>query len=100
MSHKHLFQVKEDLVFLEAFDKAIQAGFVDGRPLHIADPEKSAFRVMTETEFEEKPIEEIQEILREKHIIVMDIQSAPLKFDAENLSTLWNLLAVTHIQGV
>lgn len=73
---------------------------MDGGPLHIADPEKSAFCVMTESEFEEKSIEEIVEIFRRKHIVVTDMRSAPLKFDTRGLSTLTALSTVIDMQGV
>ena len=94
-----LLQVKEDLEYLRAFDTAINARFVDGRPLHVADPEKSAFLVMTEDEFESKSVEEIQGIFRQKHILVMDMCSAPLQFDSRGLSSLTRLSTITHIQG-
>jgi hypothetical protein len=89
----------KDLEYLGAFDAAVKAGFVDGRPLHVADPEKSAFFVMTEAEFESKSVEEIQGIFRQKHILVTDMRSATLQFDARGLSSLTRLSTVTFIQG-
>jgi hypothetical protein len=86
-------------VKLSAFDTAINAGFVDGRPLHIADPEKSAFFVMTEAEFESMTVGEIQGIFRRKHILVTDMHFTPLQFDSRGLSSLTRLSTVTHIQG-
>lgn len=55
---------------------------------------------MTEMEFEEKTVKEVQSILRRHHIIVTDMEMAPLKFDARGLATLASLSSVTHIQGV
>jgi hypothetical protein len=85
---------------LKAFDSAINAGFVNGLPLHVSDPENSAFFVVTEAEFESKSVEEIQEIFRRKHILVTDMRSATLKFGPRGLSTLTTLSTVTDIQGV
>lgn len=72
---------------------------MDGRPLHIADPENSAFCVLTEAEFERKSVEEIQAIFRHKHILVTDMRSEALKFDSRGLSTLTSLSTVTDIHG-
>ena len=47
-----MFQDEQDLEYLQAFDKAISDGFLDGRPLHVSDP----------TKFESKSVEEIQAI--------------------------------------
>ena len=94
-----MYQLEEDLLNLLQFDKAIRDGFVDGKPLHVADPEKSAFKVMTESEFEQKSVEEIQEIFRRKHIVITDMRSPPLKFDAKGLRTLSPLSRITFIQG-
>jgi len=84
---------------LDTFDCAIKASFVDGLPLHISDPEKSAFSVMTEAEFETRSVAEIQAIIRKKHILVTNMSSPPLNFDSKGLSTLTRLGTVTHIQG-
>jgi hypothetical protein len=92
--------VKEDLGYLKSFDEAIKAGFVNNAPLHVADPEKSVFAIMTESDFDEKTVEQIQEILLKKHIIVKDMRSTPLQFDARGLKTLTGLSTVTDMQGV
>lgn len=57
---------------------------------------------MTESEFEEKTVEQIQQIFRQKHIIVTDMRWTPpkLEFDARGLATLTGLTTVADIQGV
>ena len=92
--------MKEDLKLLEAFYLAIQDAYKDGLPLHLADEEKSAMKVLTETEFEKKTVEEIQELLRRKHILITDIRRPALDFDSIGLSTLGPLSMVTDIQGM
>ena len=67
------FQVEDDLTLLNTFNEAVIAGFQDGLPLHISNPEKSVFSIMTESEFENKTVEEIQEIIQQKHIVVKDV---------------------------
>lgn len=94
-----LFQVKEDIAYLEAFDDAINAGFANHLPLHVSDPANSAFIVMTEAEFKERSVEDIQAIYRHKHILVTEMSTSTLKFDGKGLSSLTALSAVTDIQG-
>ena len=96
----HLIQIKEDLNLLKYFDTAIKAGFVGGLPLHVSDLPKSDFCVMSESEFEGKSVQHIQEIMRWKHILVTDLRSPILKFDAKGLSSLASPMVVTSIQGM
>jgi hypothetical protein len=67
---------------------------MDSRPLYIADPEKSAFFVMTEAEFESKSVEEIQGIFQQKHILVTNMHSTPLQFNSRGLSSQTNTLTI------
>ena len=99
ISHRVLFQVPEDVIFLQAFYEAIRARYKDCKPLYLEDPEKSAFTVMTETEFEGKTVQQIQQIFQTKHIIITEMQSPSLKFDSAGLLTVVNLSRVTDIQG-
>jgi hypothetical protein len=92
--------VEEDLVYLQGFESAIEAGFLNGVPPHVADPENSAFYTMTEAQFEEKTVEEIQGIFRRKHILVTEMRSSPLEFDLDGLWTLASPWSVTDIQGM
>jgi hypothetical protein len=96
----NLMQIKEDLDVLKSLDRLIKAGFVNGLPPHISDIENSCFCIMSEDEFEEKSVEEIQRIMKEKHILVTDLHSSVLKFDAKGLSSLASLSIVTDIQGM
>lgn len=94
-----LFQVKDDVYLLHVFSEAVRAGFQDGVPPHIANPEKSVFAIMSESEYKEKSVEQIQDIFRQKHIIVTDMRTTPLQFDEEGLMTLTNLSTIADIQG-
>jgi acyl carrier protein len=68
-------------------------------PLHVSDPPHSAFFIITEADFKKKTVKEIQTIFRKKHILVTDMTTSTLKFDAKGLSSLTALSAVTDIQG-
>jgi hypothetical protein len=85
---------------LEQFSAAVEDGFQDGLPLHIANPEELVFAIMTESEFEEKNVEEIQGIFQQRHIIVKDMRTTRYQFDEEGLYSLTGLTTVVDIQGV
>jgi hypothetical protein len=46
---------------------------VNGLPLHLADPARSVIKIIPEPEFIRTPDSKIQDILREKHIVVSGI---------------------------
>jgi hypothetical protein len=54
---------------------------------------------MTEAEFEEKSIPEVQSIMRTKHILLTNTSTPTLAFDARGLASLTTLSTVTDIQG-
>jgi hypothetical protein len=84
---------------LQAFNLAIRSNFVDSLPLHISDPINSAFCIMTQAEFEEKSVQEVQSIMRRKHILITDMSTPTLEFDARGLASLTTLSTITDIQG-
>jgi hypothetical protein len=81
------------------FDDAIKATFLNHLPRHVSDPNSSAFFVMTEADFKNKTVKDLQTIFRHQHILVTEIPTSELKFDAKGLSSLTALSAVTDIQG-
>ena len=54
---------------------------------------------MTQAEFEEKSVQEVQSIMRRKHILITDTSIPALAFDAKGLGSLTTLSTVTDIQG-
>ena len=54
---------------------------------------------MTQAEFEEKSVQEVQSIIQRKHILITDMSTPPLAFDARGLASLTTLSTVTDIQG-
>jgi len=89
-----------DISLLEDFYDAINAGFIGDLPRHVSDPKSSAFYVITEAEFKKTSVEDIQVLLRNKHILVTEVSTSTLKFDAKGLSSLTSLSAVMDIQGM
>jgi hypothetical protein len=78
---------------------AIKDNYKDGKPLFIADPEQSIFKVLTETEYQSCSTRQIQEYLRTKHIIVKHRQIPTHRFDENGLRTLRPLNEPVTIHG-
>lgn len=78
----------------------VESGYIDGSPLHIANPARSAFKIMTEEEYQSSPIATIQNILRTKHILITDREKSKQQFDEKGLRTLRsNLNDAFTVQG-
>jgi hypothetical protein len=66
----------------------------------MASPQYSVFHIMSKQDFESKSAREIQDIFKEKHIVVYDQFKPALSFDEKGLSTLGDLHKSVTIQGV
>lgn len=87
------------MVFKSVFD-AVEAGYKDGQPLWMTSPKDSVFCILSKSEVDQKSAEEVQKILRGKHIMVYDQFEPTLRFDEEGLSTLGDLQKLVTIHGV
>ena len=89
---------------LQRLFSQIEEGYEDGWPLYIKDgrrvaPKKdSVFKIISKTEFSEMGQSDVQEILREQHIVVTDMQHQVKSFE-EALLDVAPLDWVTGIQG-
>ena len=66
----------------------VERGYINGLPLHIADPERSIFKIMMEEEYQSSSIKTIQSHLRTKHLIVTNRDKRRYRFDESGLRTL------------
>ena len=66
----------------------VERGYENGLPLHIADPKRSVFKIMTEEEYKSSSIKTIQTHLRMKHLIVTNRDKPRYCFDERGLRTL------------
>ena len=84
---------------LRAFKKTVEASYVDGQPLHIADHPNSAIKVFTHRQLQAMSPAERQEWFRTKHIIEIDRPMDDVKFDKEGLERMGCLTDIVSIQG-
>jgi len=82
----------------EFFDR-IEAGYLDGKPLHIADPEISRFDIISFVDFQAMSPRQIQDRLRHKNVVVTGSPHPNMTFD-EGLRTLSPLDRKVPIQGM
>lgn len=78
---------------------AIEASFINGKPLHVARPSDSIFAIYSDQEFRLKTDKEVLEVLRHKHILITDRPREPYGFDEDGLSQLKLLTSPVTIQG-
>ncbi|KAF8190141.1 hypothetical protein BJ912DRAFT_925766 [Pholiota molesta] len=84
ISHRNV-----DLRCQEEFLQAVLDSYVDDKPLHLVNPEKSAFYSLTAAEFEKKSVHEIQNIFAHQNIVVYDLpQKGLVEFDEAGFYTL------------
>jgi len=79
----------------------VEKSHVRGIALHIAKPEQSVFRVMTDQEYRSLSIADVQNILLTKHILITHRQQSEYQFDEAGLRNFrTNLKDVLKVQGL
>lgn len=84
---------------LMRLNKSLQLNYVNGKAPFLEDASRSIFKILTDSEYRTYPIRKIQEILRTKHIVVMDRRIHDCKFDKNGLRTLRPLNDPIAIHG-
>lgn len=80
-------------------NSSLQRNYVNGKPLFLADPSRSIFKILSDSEYRTCPIRKIQEILRTKHIVVTNRRMHDYKFDERGLRALRPLNDPITIHG-
>ena len=95
----------EDVDCLYAFYDAVINEYIpepitgDGLPPHLADPSRSAFRILTNDEYTQMSTADILDIFSRQNIVITGIPVEKRSFDADTLETLTNMDTVVSIQG-
>ena len=84
----------------QLMDRVEQDFHSPGMPLHVTDPSRSMFRVMTVQDFNSRSIEELQELHARYHVLVTGYPQASFGFDSKGMATLSTRTRVFTIQGV
>jgi hypothetical protein len=91
-------QDPETLRTIESIAEAVQARYVNGLPLHIAEPDRSAIKIIPEQDFIRTMDADIQDILRTKNIVITGIPYEEKTFKGALRDTT-PLSSVVDIQG-
>jgi len=83
------------------FFERIEAGYVDGKPLHIVAMERSAFEIVQYENFQKMAHRELQDLLRRKIVVLTEVpHDSTMAFDERGLRTLSPLKSRVSIQGM
>ena len=93
------YQFQEDLTKIEKLLTMVEDQYEGGLPLHVKDPDRSAFKTMSETEFLTKTSAEIQQLLRHRHVLISDCAFQQLRFNEDGLRTLCPPWQTIEVQG-
>ena len=93
------FQFEGRVTQLKTFFDRLEAGHVDGKPLHIANPEKSSFDIISFVEFQGLSTPQIQGRLRHKNVVITGCPHPNINFDEVGLRALSPLSRKISIQG-
>lgn len=87
--YTHFLKSKDEIKIQENFLDAVLESYVDGKPLHLMNRSKSAFRPLTEAEFDRTPVRDLMEIFSSQNIVVHDIpQKRQVNFDEDGFYRL------------
>ena len=87
---------------LEKLENLLAAGvaeYQDNLPIHLSNPQESCIVVLTEEEYAGMSDRQIQNLLRNKNLLISESQVAPMKFDEDGLRTVAPLYTKIEIQG-
>ncbi|KAF8881089.1 hypothetical protein BD779DRAFT_1675586 [Infundibulicybe gibba] len=76
---------------------AVVGGYKHGQPPHISQPESSIFAIHSSKEFNQLPDKVVLETLREKNIVVTDMQYPPANFDLKSLRAIFDSVVHTAL---
>ena len=80
--------------------KAVVGQYSGGLPLHIADPTRSAFRILSKAEFDEMSDRDVIDGLRKQHFLITGASDPAFRFDRDGMRTVChNLKTVVELQG-
>ncbi|KAJ3500455.1 hypothetical protein NLJ89_g9788 [Agrocybe chaxingu] len=83
---------------LQVLLAAVESSYVEARPLHVSQPDKSVFKVLKADDLARMNPTEVQEILRRQHIVTTGGPVQDIRFDKQGLSQIHPLHCVVTVQ--
>ena len=75
------------------------AQYEDGYPIHLSNPKKSAITAMSMSHYEKMTIKEVQDTLRNTHILISDCVGPALQFNRDGLRTICSPNVTIEVHG-
>lgn len=82
-----------------AFYHYVEECYKDGKPRYLSDESSSHIKLISHAEYMNMSVKDVQDLLRQKHILLTDTPLCPLNFDEKGLQVLTNLDAMIEFQG-
>jgi hypothetical protein len=74
--------------------------YINSKPLHIASPDQSVFRVMSIEAFKSSSSADIQLLFSKQHIVVYGLHVEAMQFDQNGMQTLTMPSKHFTVQGI
>lgn len=84
---------------LETLIEKVENQYIGGQAKHVAVPEESLFRIMSYDEYKSMGSNDLSTILERQNIVIRDMPTEDMRFDAVGLATLCPLHAMIEMQG-
>lgn len=78
----------------------VRQSYMDSKPLHIASPDQSVFRVMSADAFRSSSSTDIQLLFAKQHIVVYGLHVEAMQFDQYGMQTLTMPSKHFTVQGI
>ena len=82
-----------------AFVREVALAFVNDFPKHISDKQNSFFVVLRKNDFVMMPTSSVHSHLRNRHIVIPDMNLGPITFDRQGIRQLDSLDALVQFEG-
>lgn len=92
-------QFDEDLEDFVTFHRHVEQCYHRDQPLCISYSELSPVKVLSQAEYSKMSANEVQTLLKTKHMVITDIPNDTVQFDEDGLQILTNLDAQIDIRG-
>ena len=84
---------------MQTFFDRVESGYENGQPLHISNPDRSGFAILSFEKFQNMSAQDVQELFRHKNVVVTGCQHPNVQFNEAGLRTLAPLDSQVSIIG-
>ncbi|KAF9529560.1 hypothetical protein CPB83DRAFT_852312 [Crepidotus variabilis] len=94
------FHHEEELIKFVHLMESVSNSYINDLPKHVASPKESCFHILEYSDYSRLKDSDVLSLLRDKCIVVRNMDWPEMKFDREGLATLSPLDAIISIQDL